>query len=170
MNTQMATDPNIKLDFRLRGAVPQARPLAADHLPAPDHPRVSDQRFIASRLDAARRDAQLGNALTARRVCADIMFTDLPVLVGDPRLLVQMVDTLLHAQGFQILSRLLAAVQGQRVCFEVSTAARPERPDQFPRGTVRPDGCTAYSIHPVVFAGAARSANIARWSVELAST
>jgi hypothetical protein len=77
---------------------------------------------ITERLRAARRQARSGEILPARLACADIVLHDLPLLTGDERLLGQTVETLVHLRAFQLLTRLLAAVDGRTVRVTVGGA------------------------------------------------
>jgi hypothetical protein len=76
---------------------------------------VGTETASLATLDAAVALAKDGNYLSARRLCATVVFHSQPSISADPKLLRATVFTLLVAHGFRLLSRVVMSINGRRV-------------------------------------------------------
>ena len=133
-----------------------------------DPPAVDDT--IRKRIAEARAMARTGNVRTARAVCADIVLEHQFRLHDDRNLLREAVGALVCARAFQMLSRLLLAVDGRRVRVSVADAtADAAGPPAFIRRTEQ-GGIESYSVEEKLFQDPSCDAIIDRWSERLIDT
>ncbi len=122
---------------------------------------------IRRRLEEARLLAREGDTRGARLLCADMVLEHQVRLLDNRDLLCQVVAALAHARGFQLLSRLLRAVDGRTVRVSVTPAtAGTGSPPHLIRGSVL-DGVEVFAIEESLFADPSCSAIIDRWSRRL---
>ncbi|MBU6497562.1 MAG: hypothetical protein KGJ41_11535 [Rhodospirillales bacterium] len=116
---------------------------------------------LLAMLDEARDLAFLGDLQAARVFCAEAMFRHQPLLAGDPMLLAQLNAALIHARGFQLLGRLIAAIDGRTM--RIVLAAEGDA--GAPTTRVDADGIVHVTVTEAMLA---QEAAVARWSEELA--
>ena len=123
---------------------------------------------VRRQLEDARWLAGNSELQKARLLCAEIVLDHLFELASDRELLRLTIATLIHARGFQLLGRLLLAVDGRRV--RVSIGAPGEATASPPHLIVRTDadGVTSFTLAERLFSDPSRVAVIDRWSEELA--
>ncbi len=156
---------------RSRAALPETLTVPARRAIRPAPPRaaaVPDGDPLAARLQHAGRLAQGGDPAAARTLCAALLFAEQPRIAADPALRRQMAATLLHARGFQLLSRMIAALDGRVVRFTLSPPGAPAGRAAPVRRIGGADGSLVYVIDELLFVSAQRDALIARCSAELA--
>lgn len=124
----------------------------ADDTIAPDSPPAVK---IRSRLSQAQRLALSGATEAARRQCAETIARWQLWIARDPAMLQLAVISLLHARGFEMVRRLLAASRGSRVRFNLIDSDLPP-PGSGISATVEPDGSTTYTIYNSVFDSSSR--------------
>lgn len=117
---------------------------------------------LRRRLGEARALAGVGDHRMARVLCAEVVFKYQPRLARDRELLRLTIATMIHARGFQMLGRLLAAVHGWRVRIVLGEAGAPLIDH------VEAPGVTGFTVSELLYADASRDAVIERWSEELA--
>jgi hypothetical protein len=83
------------------------------HMPSP-------REVLLGLLEDARDLARTGDLRAARLACAEAMFAQQPLLIGDRSLLAATIASVLHARGFHLLSRLLAAIDGRQYRFVIT--------------------------------------------------
>jgi hypothetical protein len=117
-------------------------------------------------LDEARSLVCTGDLVLARLVCAELIFEQLPRLARNRDLLRDTIATLVHARSFQLLNRLLAAVDGSR--FRVALASGDD-PATSPIkiGRSAADGTTTFAVSEALFCRPDADAVISRWSAAL---
>jgi hypothetical protein len=116
-------------------------------------PRASDASptlLIRTSLDRARLLALGGSTEAARRQCAETIAQWQLWISRDPALLQLAVAALLHARGFEMARRLLAASRGWKVRFNLVESELPP-PDIGIAATAEPDGSTTYTVFSSVF-------------------
>ena len=130
-------------------------------------PTAGADAAIRWRLEEARSLARAGDTRAARLLCADIVLEHQVRLHDNRDLLCQVVAVLAHARGFQLLSRLLRAVDGRTI--RVSVTAAPgsaASPPHLIRGSVL-DGVEVFAIDESLFTDPSCDAVIDRWSTRL---
>jgi hypothetical protein len=129
--------------------------------------RPTDQA-VRERLEAARLLAGHGDVRAARTLCAEVVFEELLRLAGNRELLRLAIATLIHARGFQLLGRLLLAVDGRRI--RVALGVPPMATASPPHLIVRSEqpGVTSFTVSERLYTDPSRDAVIDRWSEELA--
>ena len=124
----------------------------ADAARAPDVPPAV---MIRSCLEQAQQLALGGAAEAARRQCAATIIPWQLWISRDPALLQLAVTSLLHARGFEMVRRLLAACRGTRVRFTLIDSDLPPA-DSGIAATVERDGSATYTIFNSVFGSPSR--------------
>jgi hypothetical protein len=134
-------------------------------LAAVDRP---EDALVRRQLDEARLLAGAGDLRMARVVCAEVVFEYLLRLASDRELLRLAIATLIHAQGFQLLGRLLLAVDGRRI--RVALGSPPVGTASPPHLISRSEtqGVTTFTVSDRLFCDPSRDAVIDRWAEELA--
>ncbi len=112
-------------------------------------------------LDEAREAAREGDLMGARVICAEAMFRHQMLLSEDPSLLAAMIAAMVHARGFQMISRLMAAVDGTKIRIVVEAGGK----SRSAATRVDADGVIHASVGETFLA---QEAAIAQWSAELA--
>jgi hypothetical protein len=127
-----------------------------------------EDRLVREQLNKARVLAVNGECRMARVLCADVVFDHQLRLARDRELRRCAIATLIHARGFQLLSRLLAAVDGWRVRVSLATglAAAVSPPHLIGRSEAL--GATTFTVSERLYRDPSRGAVIDRWSEELA--
>jgi len=127
----------------------------------------AEVQLLRQQLREARAVAGEGDLRTARTLCAEVVLDHLPELSRDRDLLRAAIAALIHARGFQLLNRLLVAVDGRRVRValgEPRTAALPphliERSDE--------PGAITFTVSERLFGDPSCEAVVDRWSEQLA--
>lgn len=122
---------------------------------------------LRRQLEEARSLACKGELQSARGLCAEVVLEHQIRLHDNRELLRRAVGTLLQARGFQLLSRLLLAVDGRRVRIELDggTARSPAPPPLVQRS--EQDGVTFLSVRESLFRDPSCGAIIDRLSDEL---
>ena len=121
---------------------------------------------LRRQLDEARSLACKGELQSARGLCAEVVLEHQFRLHDNRELLRRAIATLLQARGFQLLSRLLLAVDGRRVRIELdSGAARTPAPQLVQRS--ERDGTTFLAVKESLFRDPSCNAIIDRLSDEL---
>jgi hypothetical protein len=122
---------------------------------------------LRSAIEDARDLAMAGAALAARRRFAEALGVWQEALARDPALLELAVATLLHARGFEMLRRLLVAVQGRtvRIALADSDLAMP---DGALYVAAERDGGADWTISPRLFEAAGRERAVEALSRQLA--
>jgi hypothetical protein len=126
-----------------------------------------EDRLVRQQLDEARLLAGSGDPRLARMRCAELLFEYLPRLASDRELLRLAVATLIHARGFQLLGRLLVAVDGRRVRISLGTPAAGGASPPHLIGRTEADGATTFTVNERLYSDPSREAVIDRWSEEL---
>ena len=139
--------------------------LASVPLGAADSP---EDRMVRRQLDEARLLAGNGELRLARVLCAEVVFEHLMRLARDRALLCVAIATLIHARGFQLLGRLLAAVDGRRVRVALGTPLAGSASPAHLIGRSEEHGATTFTVSERLFRDPSRDAVIDRWSEELA--
>jgi hypothetical protein len=137
---------------------------ASDHLAAVGCP---EDRLVRQQLDEARLLAGNGDLRPARVRCAEILFEYLPRLARDRELLRVAVATLIHARGFQLLGRLLIAVDGRRVRVSLGTPVAGAASPPHLIGRSEDAGGTSFTVNERLYCDPSCEAVIDRWSEEL---
>ena len=106
--------------------------------------------MIRSSLAQAQRLALSGATEAARRQCAETIARWQLWISRDPALLQLAVTSLLHANGFEMVRRLLAASRGSSVRLNLINSGLPP-PGSGISATVERDGSTTYTIFNSVF-------------------
>lgn len=134
------------------------------------HSSGRDDEPIRRQLDEARSLARRGEFRAARELCAEVVLERQLRLHDDRELRRRAIATLIHARAFQLLSRLLAAIDGRRVRISLALAAAgaPSPPHLIRR--FETGGTTAFEVDESLFRGTSCDAVIDRWSEELART
>jgi len=121
----------------------------------PSAPDLPPAVIIRSCLENAQLLALGGATEAARRQCAETIIPWQLWISRDPALLQLAVNSLLHARGFEMVRRLLAACRGGRVRFNLIDSDLPPS-DSGIAATVERDGSTTYTIFNSVFSGPSR--------------
>jgi hypothetical protein len=137
---------------------------ASDHAAALDRP---EDRLVRQHLDEARLLADCGDLRLARVRCAEIVFEDLPRLARDRELLRLAVATLILARGFQLLGRLLIAVDGRRVRVALGTPVGGTASPPHLISRSEDAGGTTFTVNERLYGDPSCAAVIDRWSEEL---
>jgi hypothetical protein len=125
---------------------------------------------IRRQLEEARARARDGDVRGARTLCAEIVLEHQLRLHDNRELLRTAVAALVHARGFQLLGRLLLAVDGRRVRVSVSTTpAGTGSPPHLIRRSLL-DGIEIFAVEESLFADPSCDAIIERWSRRLLET
>jgi hypothetical protein len=123
---------------------------------------------VRQQLNQARLLAGNGEDRMARVLCAEVVFEHLLRLVRDRELLRCAIATLIHARGFQLLSRLLAAVDGWRVRVALATPVAAAASPPHLIGRSEQLGATTFTVSERLYRDPSRDAVIDRWSEQLA--
>jgi hypothetical protein len=123
--------------------------------------------LVRRQLDEARLLAATGDLRLARVRCAEIGFEQLPRLARDRELLRAAIATLIHARGFQLLGRLLIAVNGRRVRVALGTPAAGGASPPHLIGRSEDAGGTSFTVSERLFCDPSCDAVIDRWSEEM---
>jgi hypothetical protein len=131
----------------------------------PDVASLGMAERIRTRLLKARRLALRGERERARLMCAESALDWLPWICRDEELRQIAVTTLLHAHGYELLRRLLAAADGRKVRF---VPVPPEEPQ--PHGiaaTGLNDGTTVFRFADNLLDQPAHAHLVNAWSRQL---
>ena len=123
---------------------------------------------IRERLRVARRQAWNGETGPARLACAEIVLRDLPRLAGDPQLLGQAIETLVHLRASQLLARLLAAIDGRTVHIAIGSALE-NTPGTALIAHAAAGGVDSFTLSETLFHHPAGEVVIQGWSDALAN-
>ena len=127
-----------------------------------------DDEPIRRQLDDARSLAHRGELRIARQLCADVVLDHQLRLHDDRELRRRAFATLIHARAFQLLNRLLAAVDGRQVRISLAPASAGAPPHPIRRSETR--GTIVYAVDEGLFHDSSRVAVMDSWSDELART
>jgi hypothetical protein len=134
----------------------------------PDLGGSAEDRLVRQQLHEAREFAGNGDFRSARVLCAEIMFEHQLRLARDRDLLRSTIATLIHARGFQLLSRLLVAVDGRRVRVALGEPhAGSATPPKFIERS-EDCGATTFTVSERLYGDPSCNAVVDRWSEELA--
>lgn len=124
---------------------------------------------VRRQLREARQVAEAGDLRTARALCAEVVFEHLVELSRDRDLRRLAIATLVHARGFQLLDRLLVAVDGRRIRVAIGEprAGGASPPHLIERSEDR--GGTTFTVSERLYCDPSREALIDRWSEDLAT-
>jgi hypothetical protein len=129
-----------------------------------------DDELIRRQLGDARSLARRGEFRMAREQCADIVLEHQLRLHDDPGLRRCAIATLVHARAFQLLSRLLAAVDGRRVRISLAPAALGAAQPPHPIRRSETGGTAVFEVDESLLRSPSCDGAIDRWSEELART
>lgn len=122
---------------------------------------LDEQQATQIRLDEARHLARIGCSEKARLLCVETIIMRQPLIARDPALLRSAITTLIHAQAFRQVARLVLAVSGRVIRIKTDNQTRSvilaRREDQ---------DSVLYTVNPEALL--ADEAMIQRWSEELA--
>lgn len=122
---------------------------------------------IRRRLEEARSLARGGDTRGARVCCAEIVLEHQLHMHDNRDLLRDAVAALAHARGFQLLSRLMLAVDGRRVRVSVTaTATGAGSPPHLIRHSLL-DGVEVFALEESLFTDPSCDAIIDGWSRRL---
>jgi len=127
-----------------------------------------DDRLIRRQLDEARTLVGNDDSRAARILCAEVVFDQMLRLAGNRELRSRAIATLIHARGFQLLSRLLLAVDGRRVRVLLGTPASETASPPHLIGRSEAQGVTTFTVSERLYSDPSRDTVIDRWSAELA--
>ena len=128
---------------------------------------VAQDAAIRRHLEAARSRAREGDPRGARLLCAGIVLEHQLRLHDNRDLLRLAVAALVHARGFQLLGRLLQAVDGRHVRIALAPAkAGTGSPPHLIRRSLL-EGIEVFAVEESLFSDSSCDAIIDRWSRHL---
>jgi hypothetical protein len=128
---------------------------------------IESDAAIRRQLEEARSLARKGDTRGARLLCAEIVLEQQLRLHDNRNLLRVAIAALVHARGFQLLSRLLQAVDGRRVRISVitTTSATASPPHLIRRSLL--DGIEVFGVEEGLFTDPSCDTIIDRWAGRL---
>jgi len=139
--------------------------LSSAPLTAADYP---EDWLIRQQLDEARALAGNDELKMARILCAEVVFDHMLRLAGNRELLCLAIATLIQARGFQLLGRLLQAVDGRRVRVVLGDPATGAASPPHLISHAQAQGVTTFTLCERLYSDPSRDAVIDRLSADLA--